>query len=231
MKSMDALSALFSTNHEKDVQDMPGRNKHILGITSLWMTIPVCNGILTLRESWKGGTATLSLILTLVCLASTMFWSDPKSGPFWHKADKILAWIFGVAMVWCTVLPGEGRNLDAVTSCTIVFSILFFFLISDFFFRKNLADLQLLAHLLFRYVFYWWSHLLLVPTEAYFWSGFLVMTVGYFGHIACMYKLLDRMTGVVHQESYWISARALLFWIYLCSIAHTHVSYPEQNSR
>ena len=229
---MDALGALFSTRHEQDVQDMPGRNKHILGITSLWMTIPICNGVLTLRDSWKLGTAALTFILTLACIASTMFWSDPKGGSFWHKADKIVAWIFGVAMVWCTLLPGDGRNLEAIALGSIIFSILFFFLLSDFFFRKRLDNLQLLAHLLFRYTFYWWSHLLLVPAEAYFWSGFLVMTFGYFGHILCMYKWLARMTGVAHQESYWVSARVLLFWIYLCSIAHTQLSYmPEQSAQ
>jgi hypothetical protein len=226
MKMEAVGTALFSTNHEQDVQDIPGRSKHILGVTSLWMAIPICNGVLTLRESWQGGTATLTLVLTLVCLASTMFWSDPRGGSFWHKADKILAWIFGVAMVWCTLLPGDGRKLDNLTFGSIVFSIFFFFLISDVFFRKKQDDLQLLAHLLFRYAFYWWSHLLLIPVEAHFWSGFLVMTLGYFGHILFMYKLLGRMACGSHQTSYWVSARALLFWIYFCAFAHTRVAYP-----
>jgi hypothetical protein len=227
---MEAVgAALFSTNHEQDVQDLPGRNKHILGITSLWMAIPICNGVLTLHDTWKGGTVALTFVLTLVCLASTMFWSDPRGDSFWHKADKALAWIFGIAMVWCTVLPGDGRNLDNITFASIVFSILFFFLLSDVFFRKKMGDLQLATHLLFRFAFYWWSHLLLVPAETYFWPGFLVMTLGYFGHILVLYKVLGPMTGVAHQTWYWGSARALLFWIYFCAVAHTKVSYAPHS--
>jgi hypothetical protein len=44
-------------------------------------------------------------------------------------------------------------------------------------------DLQLSFHLLFRYAAYWWGHLLLVPAENNFLGAFVVLSVGYFGHI------------------------------------------------
>ena len=198
------LRALFSTCHELDMQDMPQQNKHILGITSLWMAIPIFYVLRTFRRTANDGTAMLAMLLMAVCLVSTLFWSNPKGNSFLHKADKFLAWLYCVAMIWCTIQPGEGRKLDSATFGLIIVCILVFFLLSDVFFRMNSPGLQLLAHLLFRYVFYWWSHLMMIPAETNFLSGFLVMSVGYFGHISFMYHLIDWRSSW-QQERYWIS--------------------------
>ena len=61
--------------------NMPKRNKHILGVTSLWMMIPIINT----------NISHLSGLLGAVCTASTLFWFDPHQNSLLHKADKYLS--------------------------------------------------------------------------------------------------------------------------------------------
>ena len=206
------LRAHFSTRHEEDVQNMPPQNKHILGVTSLWMAILICYG--TFQRSGNDGMAMLAMLLTAVCLVSTLFWSDLKGDSFLHKADKLLVWTYCAAMMWCAVHCRKGRKLHFTTFALFVVLILVCFLLSDVFFRMNSPGLQLLAHRFFRYVFYWWPHAMMVPAETEFVYGFLVMSVGYFGHILFMYFFLDwRLTWRQQGSGYWISCFALLCWI------------------
>ena len=58
------LRAHFSTRHEEDVQNMPPQNKHILGVTSLWMAILICYG--TFQRSGNDGMAMLVIACHVV---------------------------------------------------------------------------------------------------------------------------------------------------------------------
>lgn len=199
------LRALFSTSHA--TEDIPAPNTHILGVTSLWMLVPVCYGL--------QHHAALSALLAAVCLVSTLFWSNPKGGSAMHKADKCLSWVFCGSMLWCS----RGR-LDTWTTGVIVESILVFFLLSDFFSRTNRPGLQLFSHLMFRYAFYWWAHLLMVPAESHFLTGCAIVSVGYFGHVLCLYSLVDWKSTPMQQYWYWASCAALLCWIYCVLCLH-----------
>ena len=168
----------------------------------------------------------LAMLLTAVCLVSTLFWCNLEGDSFLHKADNLLAWTYCAAMMWCAVHCGEGRKLHFTTFELLVVLILVCFLLSHVFFRMNSPGLQLLAHLLFRCVFY--SHVMMVPAETDFVYGFLVMSVGYFGHILSMYFFLD-WRSTWRQQGFWISCFALLCWIYLSALARlrAHISFGQ----
>ena len=205
------LRALFSTDHA--TEGTPAPNAHILGVTSLWMLVPVCYGL--------QDHSTLSALLATVCLVSTLFWSNPEGGSALHKADKCLSWIFCASMLWCTLR--DGWRLSVWTVGINVACILVFFLLSDFFFRTNRPGLQLFSHLMFRYAFYWWAHLLMVPAESHFLLACTIMSVGYFGHVLCLYFVLcwrqDQM------QPYWVSCATLICWIYYVACIHAMMSY------
>lgn len=224
MASLLAVArALFSTAHEKDVQDLPQQNKHILGVTSLWMIIPII-----LRWEYGDGqesasTATLAVLLAAVCAASTLFWSNPESNSATHKADKLLAWMYCLALIWCTVWPTGRRKIGFMAAVPLIASVLAFFILSDMYFRLNSPGLQLCSHLLFRYVFYWWSHLILVPTDTNFVDGFMLLSTGYVGHILFMYHAVDWKPNQPQRRRYWLSCMLSLCWILFCANMHTRL--------
>ena len=212
------ICALFSTKHNKNIENIPHNNKHILGVTSLWMTIPIYNGLFVFNPYVNNGAYLLSIILIFVCISSTIFWSNPKNNSFFHKADKYFAWLFCIAMILFTIYPGNYKKIELLTFIIIVFLILIFFLLSYFCFIMNYTILQLIAHLCFRYVFYLWSHLILVPTEINFLYGFTVITMGHIIHVILILFINKKI-------NYWISCILLLLWIIFCSNVHNFVSY------
>ena len=209
------LKALFSADNAKDLQDMPAPNKHILGVTSLWMLVPIGYGL--------HHHCALSALLAAVCLVSTLFWSNPEGGSALHKADKCLSWVFCGSMLWCSFQ--DRARCGAVAVGALVACILVFFLLSDFFFRANRQGLQLFSHLLFRYAFYWWAHLLMVPAEEHFPLACAVVSVGYFGHVLFLYFFVDWKSPSVQQHWYCLSCIALLIWMGCVVCVHAMVSY------
>ncbi len=175
--------ALFVASPEP--HDVPPQNKHVLGVTSLWMLVPVYHGL-------SHGPAPLAALLACVCAVSTVFWSNPVWGSPMHMADKVFSWMFTAAMVW------YSADLEVSVLVPLMASILVFFLLSDVFFRRDLPVLQLLAHLLFRFCFYVWCHVLMVDC----WRCLELMTAGYVGHAALVYFFVD-------YKYYWASCAAL----------------------
>ena len=126
-------------------------------------------------------------VVCRACAVSMTFWSKPVWGSAMHKADKAVSWAFTMGMLWHT----EREFL------TLTPLIVFLFLLSDAFFRREWHALQLTAHLGFRYVFYAWSHMVL-------WGdvGALARTtIGYVAHILFVYFAVD-------CRFYWPSALA-----------------------
>ena len=186
------LNALFTTNHEKDIKYIPYNNKHILGITSLWMCIPIYYGL----YSFDYNIIILSLLLSCVCLVSTLFWSNPKGNSFLHKLDKICVWIFFITLLF-------------INNNFILIGLIFILYIMSFiFFIKNYNTLQFISHLLFRYVFYWWCHIVMVPINVNFIYTFIIISIGYFSHVLLLYNIN------IQKITYWYSCILLLFWIY-----------------
>ena len=79
------------------------------------------------------------MLLTAVCLVSTLFWSNPEGDSFLHKADNLLAWTYCAAMMWCAVHCGEGRKLHFTTFALLVVLILVCFLLIDLFFQNEFS--------------------------------------------------------------------------------------------
>ena len=203
--------ALFSASSTSE--DMPGSSKHILGVTSLWMVVPIYHG---LRAS--NGPTLLPILLACVCTVSIVFWSNPIWGSILHKLDKLLAWIFCSVMLYSSY--SNENKLSVLTLGLIITLIVAFFLLSDLFFRLNYPTMQLISHLLFRYVFFWWSDLLM--TEENSLVGFVVITIGYFGHVMLAYCLMLRMP-ILEQKHYWISCGLLICWINVAVIGQAYV--------
>jgi hypothetical protein len=197
------IRALSTTTSERDIATLPYPNKVVLGVTSLWMVVPVGWGLLQLARP-NPGEWVLTVCLALVCAASTAFWRDPKSGSWLHKLDKGLAWVFMGIMGWYS-----RRELEALP--LVVCSIVCFFLLSNHYFQHNMDAEQLAAHLMFRYVSYWWAYFCIVPSRSEL--AFTVMSVVYFSHAFLLYDGLERN---LFQYTYCTHCLCMLFWIGAC---------------
>ena len=107
------LQDLLSTTNSKDVIDLPKRNKCILGVTSLWMILPIAHGMLQWLQGDIGVRQKVSLFIIALCCSccsSTIFWLDARTGSLFHKLDKFF---YFICMVFVTALPGKsGRVLS-----------------------------------------------------------------------------------------------------------------------
>lgn len=143
----------------KKIDDLPNKNKLILGVTSLWMTIPIAHGIVMwLQDDIDVGKKAVIVALLCSCLTSTLFWMDTRSGSLFHKLDKLSAIQYIACMVFVTTQPVKsGSTMLSRVNTFLPLSMITFFLLGDMCFKQSLYDSHLCFHLLFRYVGYWWG--------------------------------------------------------------------------
>ena len=158
--------------------------------------------------------------------------SDAKRGSMFHILDKFSAVQYVVCMMFVTAKPESGRQFCLGMKMFLPIAMIVPFLIGDMFFKRSLYDFQLAFHLLFRYVGYWWGHLLLVPEETYFPRAFISLSLGYFGHIAGVNELARRKNLFQTEDLYWGSCATLILWVLVCGQVHLLVSYgPESTTK
>jgi hypothetical protein len=152
------MQALFGADHE--VERMPEYSKLVLGVTSVWMLIPVV---------W-GDNMVLQVALAVVGLVSTLFWADPRRNSYLYMADKLIAWLYGAILMWFD--PNVPAAL-IVLAC---------FLVSFWCFETGRYHFQLAAHLLFRYCFYCWSYSAIMKDT----TVLPLVSIGYVIQILCL---------------------------------------------
>jgi hypothetical protein len=214
-----------------DVSNLPKKNKLILGITSLWMIIPLTHGIFKWIQYEIGiGQKSLIVILACSCLSSLIFWSDARSGSLFHRLDKLCAINYIICMIITTSYPESHSVLSANMCIPLLFSMTTLFLLGDMCFKINKYDYQLIFHILFRYIGYWWGHLLLVLEEKNFASAIVILTFGYFSHIIVFTEFIRRRRLVITKNTYWKSCAIMGLWIIICGKVHLLVCYSINSS-
>lgn len=113
-------------------------NKNVLGITSVWLLIPVINGILS-NEFHKN---ILSIHILLCCIFSILWWKNPKSFTFLQKLDKHCANTLFIHVLY---------YINEYSRYLIVFFTVFSFIYTEKLRRKNYIVHSIWSHLLFRY--------------------------------------------------------------------------------
>ena len=211
----------------KKIDVLPNKNKLILGVTSLWMNIPIAHGIVRwLQDDVEVGQKIIIVTLLCSCITSTLFWMDAKSGSLFHKLDKLSAIQYIACMVFVTTQPLKSAStMLSKVNTFLPLSMITFFLLGDMSFKQSLYDRQLCFHLLFRYIGYWWGHLLLVPVENNFIASFIILSVGYFGHIISFNEVIIRRGLLLSPDIYLSSYVIIAFWILICGHVHTLISY------
>lgn len=203
------MSVVHTREHKygcasKEISDIPDSNKCILGVTSLWMILPVAHAVLRWRDIDVSQKAVV-FALCCACCSSTMFWFDARRGSLLHKLDKLSAVQYVVAVMFAT-----ERQRQRATGACFLFTMMLLFVLGDMCFRRSMYRLQLTLHLLFRYVAYWWGHILLVPAKQ---ATFLVLSAAYFGHVIALLLLCLKRKS--RQDFYGSACLMLLILVCL----------------
>ena len=132
---MNFLKNILFTDIYDDYDIMPNKNKIILGISSFW----IFNLII---HSYYKQLYFLTLNLSLISIASPIYWYKYKNNSIYHKFDKYL-------VIICLIYLFINQNIINFLSNFIF--IIPPYISSSLFCINNNYDLQLYSHLIFRY--------------------------------------------------------------------------------
>lgn len=125
------------------VELRPQANQYVLGISSLWLLIPGLQGL------HHGRRTLLAAFVVTTCVVSTAYWMRGIRGSFLHTADLACARCLFLALLYAT--GGAPLALPVAAACC--------YIICESLFEAGDYDASMWAHLLFRFLGYWWTHI------------------------------------------------------------------------
>lgn len=122
------------------------QHKYILGLTSLWLYIPLVLNI------YENGLTKYNffynILLFITCKISTIFWGYFFYGSLLHKLDNLFATLSFIFLLY----NSKNINHYILTILTLIFYIL-----ACYYHNKKNNDKVLLYHLLFRIIGFYWT--------------------------------------------------------------------------
>lgn len=133
---MKILKNILFTDIYDDNEIMPNKNKIILGISSFWI-------FNLISQSYYKKLYFLSFNLSLISIASPIYWYKYMNNSIYHKIDKYLV----IALLIYLFI-----NENFIKFISNIFFILPPYLSSSLFCINNNYNLQLYSHLQFRFL-------------------------------------------------------------------------------
>ena len=130
-----------------DKEEYIFQHKYILGLTSLWIYIPLIlniyeNGITKYNFFYN-------ILLFITCKISTIFWGYFFYGSLLHKLDRFFATFLIIVLDYLALY-----NLNYINCILIIFIPLFFY-IAYYYSLINKQNKNLIYHIIFRYFGFW----------------------------------------------------------------------------
>ena len=162
--------------------DLIYREKYILGITSLWLFIPFFYNTL------YSNIIIYKLILFIATTISTIFWGYFSYYSLIHKLDNLFATILFI-ILFCFSYKKLYLLLSLI--CGV------FYLLSNYFFFKNNYFNFIICHLIFRYIGFWWTMIILsnciITFKIYiFYSLCYILHICYLFQKFNLYKITNK---------------------------------------
>ena len=118
---------------------------------------------------------------------STAMWKTCSKGNLLHNLDLACA---KVEFVLLLVYFARFGGLNIWMQCFFPSFVVIMYTITDFFHERRRWLLNTWAHLIFRYIGYWWCHIALIR-EKKLWMSFLFLSFGYYTHIVLKMRRLS----------------------------------------
>ena len=147
---------------------LPEKNRIILGTSTSWIILLIEKALI-IKEYIS------IILLTNIMITSILFWYNYKINSFNHYLDKTLTKIYGIYLFY--------KDIDIIK----INGILLFYLLSNYLSFKRRYNLQLLSHLLFRYIFFIWGYLNLNTNNN---NELEIISIGYFTYNYYLFRIV-----------------------------------------
>ena len=169
----------------------------IIGITSLWLLIPISSGLLKLfsREYPFWATTILTFwTLFSACVSSSM-WKYYSVSSFLHKLDLICAKIEFIILLCFSLFYNHN-----VLNYFFPIGVVVMYVITNHYHNKHKWCKNFWSHLIFRYIGYWWCLISLCDTNK-LWKSFIVLSIAYYAHIIIkLHQVFHDRTFNIHNK-------------------------------
>lgn len=198
----------------------------VLGVSTLWLTIPMIYGIDSIARS-KKPSIYLVLLMAATILAnnvSVLHWrNNSTKGTFLHRIDVLFARIlFGTLFLFGI---NKSNNWLGLVSIFYSFLVSFFYFLSEYLFKINRQDLALFNHLTFRFIGFWWVHTTVAAYNNVKFSDYFsikyhfIWSFVYYLHcllltIYSRHKWKDNVSTSIYD----LCCLTLIMWIFVCGI-------------
>lgn len=157
--------------------------RYILGVTSVWLLLPVAIAFQNDWSDYEWFQRALLLWTCMTCIVSTCMYPSlsSASGPFIHMLDKAFARMHFVAVLMFFALDLGPRPFSKHYVLTFPIAIVSCYALSCMCLNTSLKG-HSAAHLMFRFVGYWWTYLALTSCNVHAGSVWSNSSL-YWGHI------------------------------------------------
>jgi hypothetical protein len=183
--------------------------KYILGITSLWILIPIYFGFITYN-------GILTLIMAITCTISTLMWYEGIYGSLLYKLDLLCARLTFVSLI----LLNEKNTIQMLFA---VF-VLFFYILTSYLHSNNMMNIAIWGHIMFRYTAFWWLYVSIVLNNFNF-IVFVSLSSIYFSHILYSMRFICTKSNFKSKSRYFLGCMELLSIIILYLSIYEFVTY------
>ena len=181
---------VFACARGRHTQHGPGARSHVLGATSLWLVAPVSMALR--RGVWRSPRACAIMAWTAVtCAVSTLRFAPPPARQSLVRLDRTCARVqFALLLALAWVEGADGGRRGPMCAGVCFFPVV---VTAGYAASRALAALPLggtVAHLLFRFVGYWWTVDTLLPPYGLTAAAATVVVCHsalYWGHAATLF--------------------------------------------
>jgi len=196
---MDSILYTSTSN----IEDYTKQHKNILGVSSFWFLFVGLCGI----ENKYNYIKFCGSYIIICGILSLIFWYDPVLNSINHWLDKYIATIYFIQF-FIINFNYNCKYLDLNRTCFLLESIVIFFIISEYFLKKQDLHNAFWSHIIFRYICY--VGLLIAFVQQLSINFIVIFTVIYFIHI--FYLLL--LDNIEYEMELFIASIFLIQILY-----------------
>ena len=194
---------------------------YILGITSLWLIIPIYYGINYNIISIY--IFLLTFFMSMACIISTIMWKNRNNSIFLYYFDMLIAKSIFILLIIITI------NTECNIMCLfnkILFSLLLvlFYIGGFIFYFNNMIQISTCFHILLRYTGFIWCCFLVSCPYIYLYP----LSITYFSHIYYEWNKINYINKICNNNftcnQYYnngcINLIKIIILIFLCIYLH-----------
>ena len=208
----------------KQKKELPLHFKYILGITSLWLLYPFIYGIMDIFKNRNINILyiIITLLIGVCCVVSTLLGVN-KLNSLVHLIDVKCAEILFILL--CIYYRFYINNNLNILSFIFPFLVVLFFGLATYFNNIYVYELNIIFHLLFRFIGFWWCCFIFIKNINY--EIFFTLSIAYFIYIMIELDCIRKQPNLKKKYKlyYGYGCIKIIIFILLCLLFNLKYNY------